>query len=719
LFRRRTFLLGTAALGLVQLRAAIQLHARASESENSITLSDASGEGASDYPLRLGRPFVQGEIAGVPQAQVDGRAIPTQADIKLRWPDGSVKHAILSFVVPHIPRNGTSKISFGSGNVDKGAGLSAEQMLDAGFDFDAVIAITRNGQTQLASARSMLKNHDFTVWCEGPVATTILLADHSAARKYDFGFEPLRPLRPIFHATLWAGLRKVQVRTIGENCCTESMQDISYSLILKSGLATPAEVFRQDHVPHYAGTRWTHSFWIGGAPNSAIDVDHNLAYLVKTFAFPNFDSALEIPESVIADSYAKWQKKPRNLYDSGGWTKDMEDTGGRDDIGPYTSPQAKWLFTGDHRLYEIVSTQADLAGAWPLHAREGNHGKWYDTAHKVPAIGRPLSVYARPSLWLFDERDESKPEDRVQIGGERILSGTIPPLFGGWAPNGAHIPDPYSALYTLTGDYFALEQLQLWAASSALSYNPSYRGPEPSGAIFDQVRGNAWVLRNRVHAAFLSPDKSPEKEYFTLLINDAIAFWEGMHDIRGTRFEKSAIWSFAKTNQLNVSPLHFFRENVGIRAKDFGELKGGSFAAAAPMWMQYMLIFELGRAGEKGYPVGPLLSWTGILLTSQFKEPDTYSPYNVQRYNTAVRNKDGAFYHTWTETLASYLNPNPPVPIRPDVCDGYAAYAYGACTMLTKEPDGLVAYNWLRQNVYQAHREKYAQCPKWPFLPRP
>jgi hypothetical protein len=55
---------------------------------------------------------MRGEIAGVPQALLDGVRLPTQADVKLRWPDGSVKHAILSFVLPRIPSNGTLKISF-------------------------------------------------------------------------------------------------------------------------------------------------------------------------------------------------------------------------------------------------------------------------------------------------------------------------------------------------------------------------------------------------------------------------------------------------------------------------------------------------------------------------------------------------------------------------------------------------------------------------------
>lgn len=80
--------------------------------DNRMRLRDASGQGARDYPLRLGRPFMAGEIARFPQVVIAGLAIPTQADVKTRWPDGSVRHAILSLIVPRIPSGGSVEIRF-------------------------------------------------------------------------------------------------------------------------------------------------------------------------------------------------------------------------------------------------------------------------------------------------------------------------------------------------------------------------------------------------------------------------------------------------------------------------------------------------------------------------------------------------------------------------------------------------------------------------------
>ena len=61
----------------------------------------------------------------------------------------------------------------------------------------------------------MLRNGDFIYWTQGPIASTIILADHTG-RKYDMGFDQYRPFRPIFHATFWPALNKIRVRFIGE-----------------------------------------------------------------------------------------------------------------------------------------------------------------------------------------------------------------------------------------------------------------------------------------------------------------------------------------------------------------------------------------------------------------------------------------------------------------------------------------------------------------------
>jgi len=80
--------------------------------DNVITLKEREGVAVTDVPVQLGRPFARGEIATHPQALVNGTPVLTQADVKSRWEDGSVKHAILAFVVSEIPANGSMEVTF-------------------------------------------------------------------------------------------------------------------------------------------------------------------------------------------------------------------------------------------------------------------------------------------------------------------------------------------------------------------------------------------------------------------------------------------------------------------------------------------------------------------------------------------------------------------------------------------------------------------------------
>ena len=710
-YRRRSVLLATAALCGCGVRIAGAAPGPADPVRNVLTLRSVSG-GARDYPVRIGRPFAQGEITGVPCAVLNGARLPTQADVKTRWPDGSVQHAVLSFIVPRVPGMGGIEIGFVNQPVTQAAPIDLQQMLESAFDFDAVMELAQGSEVRRASARAMLAAGAFSVWCQGPIATTVVIADHSAARKYDIGFDNLRSVRPIFHATFWPALRKAHVRVIGENANTQTLQDMQYSLVLRAGAAAPKEVFRQEAVPHYAATRWTRSFWTGGEPE-AVDVDHNLAYLAATRAFPNFDTSLRVPDHVVGETYGKWERLPHGLYDEGGWTKFMPETGGRDDIGPYPGGAAKWLYTGDHRLFEMVSTMADLAGAWPVHVREGDPAKRFDAQRQVPAIGRVISVHARPNVWLFDQRDPSGPDQHVVIQGTRIQASKGPKFGGGWINDGGHQPDPYSALYTLTGDPFALEQMQFWAATQALWYDPALKGIPASGIFMDQTRGNAWVLRNRVHAAFLSPDGTPEKPYFASLVDDAVAAWEGRLGVRDARFENTPAWRFGDSHPYK-SPLHFMRQ-WKIRPGERGMNEHAS--AVDGLWQYYMLIFELARAKEKGFATGPLLSWLSELLTGHFTQGRGYDPWNCLRYYTAVKDENDEFYKNWPDTLVAFKEREPKA-FKGDIRDGYGAYAYAASAMIVAEPGGRVAFDWLRRAIYEPLRAKYAEYPKWAFVPR-
>jgi hypothetical protein len=326
---------------------------------NSITITEAAGVSTANYPIQIGRPFVMGEIPGCPQAVVNGTPVPTQSDIKNKWLDSSVKFAVISFLIPQLNASSQVTVTFQDQGTCDNTPLTQAEMLDPSYNFEAQMQLT-NGSTLTASARAMLSAGAYKYWTQGPIATTLILADHSAARAFDIGFDSYRSVRPSFIATFWPALHKVKVRFIGEIADTEALEDVVVNnLTMSLGQSSPQTVYAlpaaKSPLTLNAMSRWTRSmslggtgdalpegagFWIGGAP-SKISIGANQAYLsATTFAF-NYDPALVIPSATIGNNYSDawyaWTLQPRDLYDSGNWDKGMGDPGARGDIGPRPS----------------------------------------------------------------------------------------------------------------------------------------------------------------------------------------------------------------------------------------------------------------------------------------------------------------------------------------------------------------------------------------------
>ncbi|HEY1298877.1 MAG TPA: hypothetical protein VGF07_00170, partial [Stellaceae bacterium] len=150
-----------------------------------------------NYPLQFGRPFLDGAITGEPQVLINGAPVASQADVKNRYPDGSVEFAVIAVVIPTLPASGSLTLTFQNGPVGSHTPLTAAQMLDMSYNFNAQIMLKpAAGTSKTASGRTMLQNGNYQLWTAGPVAQTIMLADDGATRQYDLGFDAYRPFRP-------------------------------------------------------------------------------------------------------------------------------------------------------------------------------------------------------------------------------------------------------------------------------------------------------------------------------------------------------------------------------------------------------------------------------------------------------------------------------------------------------------------------------------------
>lgn len=713
--------------------------APAPSADNALTIRNVSGAALVNYPLQFGRPFVPGEIMRCPQIVGDGTPVATQADVKKRYADGSVSHAVIAGIIPQLPAGGTVTLQF-QDQPCSNEPLATAQMLEPAYDFDAVIQLSVPDKPAASvSARAMLEAGACAPWTQGQVAQTMICADDGAERRYDTGFSEHRSFRPRFYVTFWPATRQVAVRYVGEVSNSEALEAFAYDLTLTLGHASPQTAYTQAGIKHSIGTRWTRGpYWLGGTPEVRVNVDHNLAYLAATRALPNYDTSVTVPESVIAADYARWLTKDRSVGGAGLWNKYMPSTGGREDIAPVPGWTARWLYTGDWRTREIALTQADLAGAWDLHVREGDPAKHADRGRTVPGLGRPVTVYGRPTLWMFNSRDAATVADKLAIVGPPSLaepgkSASVDAFrWSDWIRDGAHQADPFFAQYILTGDPFYLEGMQLWAGGQSVSYNPcvgaSHLCRGPGAGINDQVRGEAWALRNRANAAFATPDSDPLKIALTDMVVDALARWEGMRDIRGTPLEGTPMWNQGKSlagaywGVPGMPPLRWWAPispayTVTNPAIFNTEITG----AATAGWMQNYVIWALGRAAELGFPAQGLLSWIAPNIIGQVTDPG-YNPHLVGEYiiPTAKKGPPVAWFSSWAEALAGWapaLQATTKITYYPDAATYFTA-ARAAAALAATEPGGDAAWQSFEAMIAAHGPIKWGDNPAWAIIPR-
>ena len=659
-------------------------HSNVLAATNEITIHEADGEAKTNYPVVIGRCFKKGEIDDYPTAVYSGSNITTQANVKTRWEDGSVKHAIISFLLD-LSSGQTKTISFVNQSSGNATNLTKAQLLNTAYDFDAIISADFGGGSVDTSARQMLDDDAYTSFTPGSIANQIVLADHSVARVYDFGGDANKSLRPIFIATFFPTINKVKIRIVVENSSTEVLQNQTYDIVLRTGEASPASVYTKSAFLHLGGTRWTKEFWIGGDPGT-VDINHNAKYLAETGQVFSFRD-LTISESTIATNYSTWTAAAKDIGDAGNLTKAGGTTGMRPEIGPYPRWHVLWLLSGDHRMKEVALGNSDLAARWAAHFREGDSSKYLDRADTVPGIGKVMSISNRPSLALVNGYSYTwtAVSDRVTTVGTVSVDG--------WGVESSHQGDYYSLSYLLTGDFWYLEQGLFYASFNAAykngaAYAYSY-GRGPTGAENgpgDQLRGEAWTLRQNVNMAAITPDDMPEKNLLVMWVNDFIAIEEGRLNITTTSNYGNSLWTWGRNIRgggLDQPPMHQWKNGSEAFAQDGYGINTLVVNKAISQFEQNYLLIALGRTRQLGYSeVEPLIDYiyqfysgayandfnlyllaNGRLPTNQEPDDSFFTTYNSLEsgYNCLVAAcdhyyTDPGYYCSYAFTLRSALS---------------------------------------------------------------
>jgi hypothetical protein len=616
----------------------------------TVTLRPPAGRPAKGVPITFGQVFKKGDIkqgvlVGAPDASV-------QADVKRKYDDGSVRFAVISVMMPELA--GETAVALGDGALAQEATPRPVQAADLlKTDFDAAVTLRfPDGAERSASARKFLEaaGAGARTWLAGPVATEWLL-DGVPADK-DGKADP--DLRVQFQVRAYAGCKAVRVSVVVENCLDTWAGNIGYDVAVALGKEHRVAYEKKD-VNHRRLSRWRKEFWWPAAPPQA-DVVHDLAYLSSTGALPNYDRSVAIPEKALAALAAQWARSSEtDIMGSGSLTKYMPTTGGRPEIGPYPNWTVQYLLSMDPRAKAVVLGNGDLAGSWPIHVRSAR-------------TGRILTLDERPKFWLggYREGDKERPlwqPDRKAPPPRRTAAGKEDPYY--LSPDVAHMGSFAYVPYLVTGDFCYLEEAYFWGNDALLAQWPVPR-QDAKGIMSDQIRGNAWGLRNIADAGFIALDGDPEARYFEQKIQNNLA--EMTARMYGPpEYNAMGFWGIRTVTDARI-----------------GDAANPQWMITAP-WEHDFLIWSLHHLTELGYgdaakPRDFELRWqVGVFI-----HPDEYNPLLGAPYRMVVGemgpDKKVVFYEDWKKLGEENARLNKPaMKENPRIAYDYSAYLALVC----------------------------------------
>jgi hypothetical protein len=537
---------------------------------------DGGGDGKA---WTFGQVFRRGDFPQhVTAVATAGTLLAFQADVRNRWPDGSVKFAVLSGI-------GAQKLS-----------LRPTATAPTGtVDLGSVVANVRFSNILNPSSSAQLP---------GPVTVTMPNTEASAV----FGADPANhaaglvrkiagpvmteyhyyaPVPGERHLAVWWYVRAYsngarEIETMVE--CTPwvsvaggGRRDYTVTLSVAG-----TDLIRDALVQHYARTRWARVDWVGTAAPQVKPL-HDTTYL-RTFAFPY--NNLGVPnrdalntgmaaQPLVANTYATAMAPPVNSPGSQlQWPNEIGAAG----TGGMLRTNIEAAHAAGADVFWAVEAHARSSGRYPIHVRDPNSGRpWNIQDHPTVRNGQSFSG----GFWSASSGQNA-----------------------GWKTS--HAQPLGSGAYLLTGRYSSLEQMQQLANAQGLELattntnRDGYRlgGPYGPTSISPDVRAGAWTQWGYINQTAWSPQElggqSPaaaDAVFSTALAGRVEAFIVGL---------RAAF-------QLGTIEGGIYRNDLGVVSWSPAYL--ASYADRPSHWgdnfMQTYVCFVLDAALDLGLPMSP------------------------------------------------------------------------------------------------------------------
>lgn len=619
-----------------------------------------------NLPLTISQVFKKGEaFTQAIGVEINGEKIDSQTTILRHWEDGSIKHALISLVLPKInPKEELSLNLYPEAQSPEGSVLTLDSLLST--DFDAKLKfIFEDSSSAAISARDLILAKNWKVRYQGPISSEFIL------------YKVFQDLYIEFVVRVFKGVKGARVSVIVENNFVELDKairrgygipkkngDLKYTVEIYLSHKNPKLVYKKENLIHYYGARWRKVFW-WGREKPEVQIKPDISYLISTKVLPDYDLSIEVSEKTINYFYNKWQKSNHDILGNGIITPYMPQTGERGDIGPYPSWAVLYLFTQDPKIEEVLINTGELGGSFSAHGKN------------------------RETLRIFTIEDDPQVTGVDGAYGHHNLkySKATP-----YTPDTAHQPSLAFIPYLITGDKYFLDEMFYWANGCLTWHNPAYRGYEKGLIHTDQVRGQAWCLRQLVDASAFAPDNSFEKRYFDEKIKNNIENWIKI--------------------MIGPPPLNKFGW-YGARPDRDRFYKG---LIVAP-WQIDFLIWSLDHAYRAGYERARIpRDFLMNFLIGRFTNAPDYDPMDGIAYKIEVTDEKGRHYQTWGEiwenTFGKYGRGHRKRESL--IVDAYSYYARACLTIAVREklPKAKEAYDFLSSQLGNEWRKRFL---KWAF----
>lgn len=416
--------------------------------------------------------------AGLARDGFEVEQLPTQTDVKSRWPDGSIRFAIVTAKSP-----ATALYQIRPAAAPMGGFTPSLPAVSVRFNIGGTIYTAA-----LPSSPSADR------WLAGP----LVIEHRSVVAPVRGNGTPHGFLTVVFDVRCYSdGAARIDVAV--ENCLDiAGATSVTYDVTVTVQGVT---AFQKSSVTHPYLTRWRKVF---GAGLTEAAVAPDLTPFYAAAALPRYLALVE--NMVDSPTGATFE-----ILGSAGLEPYMPAHAGREELAPYPDWAARYLVHRDPTQRSYVLANGDLAGSWPVHLREPVGGTYAGVGS-----ARLVSIDERPDFWL-----DGRAEPQNRPAGNLAATGPL-------VPDNAHVPSLAYIPYLLTGDRYYAEEMAFWANFGLLfTFQDSFsnaRGGAEGLLGYNEVRGFAWVLRNMVDACAYLPDGDAAKAYFADKIANNLAW---------------------------------------------------------------------------------------------------------------------------------------------------------------------------------------------------